>query len=96
MSSNSIFVIWLVGVPSFGLLDWYFVQQMRKNLSPGLAQFKGYTDWRLEGRRFALRRDPAAYSERGRKYRRAAIVVECLSIPCLFGGMWVLSLAGSQ
>jgi hypothetical protein len=87
MISDVIFVIWFAGIPSLGLANFYFIQQMGRNLAPGLAQFKGYTDWRLEGRRVSLLRDPSAYSERGKKYRRWAIVVECLFLPWFFGGL---------
>lgn len=89
--SNAIFVIWLIGIPTLGFAGVYLVWQMRQNLAPGLAQFKGYTDWRLEGRRASLLRDPTAYSERGKKYRRWAIVVECLFLPWFFGGMLMLA-----
>jgi hypothetical protein len=67
MISNAIFVVWSAGIPSLGLANFYFIRQMRRNLAPGLAQFKGYTDWRLEGRRASFLRDPSAYSERGKK-----------------------------
>jgi class 3 adenylate cyclase len=32
-------------------------------------------------------RDPSAYSERGKKYRRRSIIVECLFYPWFFGGL---------
>jgi hypothetical protein len=79
------FYVWLGGIPGLGFLNWYLTRQMRRNLSPGLAQFRGYTDWRLEGRRAAFLRDPTAYNEVGRKYRRRLIVVELL-VP-----LWFLS-----
>jgi hypothetical protein len=92
MISNAIFVVWSAGIPSLGLANFYFIRQMRRNLAPGLAQFKGYTDWRLEGRRASFLRDPSAYSERGKKYRRWAIVVERLFFPWFFGGLLMLAL----
>src|SRR5712664_766295 len=91
MVSNAIFVVWLAGIPSLGLANFYFIRQMRRNLAPGLAQFKGYTDWRLEGRRASFLRDPSAYSERGKKYRRWAIVVERLFLPWFFGGLAMIA-----
>ncbi|MBR0908381.1 hypothetical protein [Bradyrhizobium japonicum] len=86
-ASNAIFSIWPLGMMSLSFADAWFIRQMRRNLAPGLAQFKGFSDSRLEGRRPALWRDPSAYSEQGRRYRRWAIVVELLFLPWFFGGL---------
>jgi hypothetical protein len=88
-ASNAIFSIWPLGMMSLGFADAWFIRQMRRNLAPGMAQFEGYSDWRLEGRRPALWRDPSAYSEQGRRYRRCAIVVEGLFLPWFFAGLLV-------
>lgn len=88
-ASNAIFSIWPLGMLSLGFADAWFIRQMRRNLAPGLAQFKGYSDRRLEGRRLALWRDPSALNERGKKYRRWAIVVEALLLPWFFAGLLV-------
>ena len=88
-ASNAIALIWPLGILGLSVADAWFIRQMRRHLAPGLAQFRGYSDWRLEGRRFALWRDPSAYSERGRRYRRWAIVVEVLFLPWFFGGLLV-------
>lgn len=88
--SSVIFIFWLFGIPSLAFANLYLVRQMRQNLAPGLAKFKGYTDWRLEGRRASILRDPSAYNNLGRKYRRWAIVVECVTLPWLFGGLLML------
>jgi len=89
-ASDAIFLIWPLGILSLGLADAWFIRQMRRNLAPALAQFRGYSDWRHEGRHPALWRDPSAYSERGRRYRRWAILAEALFLPWFFGGllMW--------
>jgi hypothetical protein len=89
--SNAIFPVWVIGIWSLGLGGVLLKWQMRQNLAPGLAQFKGYSDWRLEGRRPAFLRDPTAYNERGKKYRRWTIVVECLFLPWFFGGLLMLA-----
>ena len=96
MISNAIFAIWLAGLPSLGLANAYFIRQMRRNLAPGLAQFKGSTDWRLEGRRPSFLRDPSAYNKRGKKYRRWAIIVECLSLPWFFAGLLMLGFIANR
>ncbi|WP_271575314.1 hypothetical protein [Bradyrhizobium sp. CCBAU 11361] len=88
-ASNTIFSIWPLGMMSLSFADAWFIRQMRRNLAPGLAQFEGYSDWRLEGRRPALWRDPSAYSEQGKRYRRSAIVVEVLFLLWFFGGLLV-------
>ena len=82
--SDVIFLILLAGLPGLGALDWYCIWQMRRSLPPELAQFKGYKDWRHEGRRFSLMRDPSAYNERGKKFRRVSIIVEFLMLPWPF------------
>jgi hypothetical protein len=86
-ASNAIFSIWPLGMVGLGFADAWLIRQMRRNPAPGLAQFKGYSDWRLEGRRFALWRDPSAFNERGKRYRRWAIVVEALFLPWFFAGL---------
>ncbi|OAF10772.1 hypothetical protein AXW67_25430 [Bradyrhizobium neotropicale] len=95
-TSNAVWLVWLVGIPSLGLANAYFIWKMRRSLAPGLAQFNGYTDWRIEGRRPSFLRDPSAYSERGKKYRRCAIVVECLFLPWFFGGLLMLAFLHSR
>lgn len=87
--SNSIALIWPLGTISLSIADAWFIRQMRRNLAPGLTQFKGYSDWRIEGRRPALWRDPSAYNERGRRYRRWAVAVELLFLPWFFAGLLV-------
>jgi uncharacterized membrane protein (DUF485 family) len=89
--SSAIFVIWLVGLPSIAFVNAWLIRQMRRNVASGLAQFKGYTDWRLEGRRASFLRDPSVYNEYGKKCRRWAIVIECLALPWFFGGLLMLT-----